>query len=270
MSGGNVFEVVSSLGDKLVFRDITRNDMVLSAESGDLSKVFTVSGAFVKDTPEIKQKVSCPAEDAITCQVTELNNNVHPSDGLVDCFSEESNVIILKENVPAECMDEVYDMSLVVVPTPHFFLLGVKQDAEENKGCPPSIMLNSISGQKHMVAVVTADMAHLPMQAMGTAFLDDIIEAEANAEAIEDSLFDVFTNSCVHYAGSIWRSIGLNEDGLSNFIIEHIVNDSNIAQHAKNRGGAQALAAVEIGGHRALKKYVAEVVHAELALYGLL
>merc|ERR1740139_1120546 len=152
------------------------------------------------------------------------------------------NVSILKENVPAECMDEAYNMSLVVVPKPHFFLLGVKQDAEENKGCPPSIMLNSLSGLKTMAVPFTADMAHLPRQAMGTALLGDIIEAEENAVAIDESAYEVFTNNCVHYASSIWRSLGL---------IEHIVDDGNIAKVAKARGGAGALVALNVGGRRA-------------------
>merc|ERR1719148_532694 len=261
MSGGNVFEVVSSGGDKLFFQDATRNDMVVAAQSGDLTEAFAVSGAFVMDTPEIKQEVSCPAEGADTCQVTVLNDN-----GLVDCSSKESNVSILKENVPAKCMDEAYDMSLVVVPTPHFFLLGVKQDAEENKGCPPSIMLNSFSGRKTMAVPFTADMAHLPMQAMGTALLGDIIEAEENAVAIDDTAFDVSANNCVHYAGSIWRSLGLTEDELPSFLIEHIVDDGNIAQVVKARGGAGALVALNVGGRRALKKYVTDVVQAEFLL----
>ena len=264
--GEQNFELLSTTGATLFFQDLTRDDMVLYAESGDLTKAFVVEGAFLQDTPEMKYQVTCPAEGGKICQVEAQNGNrnVNSSDGLVDCFSPESNVVIFKENIPAMCLDVVYEMNLAVVPTPHFFLLGVKQDADENKDCPPSIMMNSISGQKKMVAVFMEDMAHLPMLAMGTASLANILEAEENAQAINDSVYDVWKNNCVHYAVSILRPLGLTEGDLDNFLIEHIVNDDNSVRYVKNTGGARALAAVTIGGKSALNKYFTKMVHSEL------
>jgi len=195
----------------------------------------------------------------------------------VDCFRQEtkdggrtlfeSNVILVKDHFPKQCMDVVFDVRLAVQPNPHFFLLGVMQDVGKNEGCPHTIMMNSIDGKKVMVAVHVEDVQDLPMHALGTASLGDILQAEENAQATDPATYDVFTNSCVHYARSIWRTLGVAEDGLAEFLIETIVNDDHMIElMTELPGGLLGQLAHTNGGKRSFKKYVTEVVHSELGI----
>jgi len=186
---------------------------------------------------------------------------------LVNCLGEEKVFITPKVDISTKCDGEVYNMGLYAIGGSHFFLIGSKEDADSGTECPPSIFMGSIKGEKKIAAVFVEDIKGFPMIALGLATLDDILLAEESAEAFDESTYDLFNNSCPHYAGSIWRAIGLEEtDELANFLIQNIVDDPSFVELAKKTGGARALAAVGIGGKVALKKYVAGRVYSQLEI----
>lgn len=66
LSGNQNFEMQTNLGDAIAFQDLNRNDMILS--SGDLDGDFSITNAFVVDSPEVVYQVTCPA-DSDECDV---------------------------------------------------------------------------------------------------------------------------------------------------------------------------------------------------------
>lgn len=264
LNGKNNFEEEVTFNHTIVLQDLTSDGMELY-EVDDLSKAFTVSNAFVKSTPDIFYQVDCPAEaDGDLCEVTMLEDE-GPNE-LVSCWSQDGGM--LKEDIPSKCDDVVYDTGIYVLPGgPHFFILGVKQDANV-KGCPPNIAFSSFEGQKKMSAVFMDDTEGLSMYVLGAASLGNILQAEESAEAIDESVYNVATNNCVHYAQTIWRSLGFEEtEEMATFIIENAVNDDHFMEYlAKKRfaGGLRYLASFAIGGSPAMQNYVKDMVHSQL------
>ena len=96
-----------------------------------------------------------------------------------------------------------------------------------------------------------------------------MLQAEQKAKAIDASEYDYFYNSCVHYAGQIWQSLGFKQTyDMANFLVDNIINDQDVRhlRAAKKKGGLRALAAITLGGKGGFKKYVQGVVYSQLDL----
>ena len=244
-----------------VFR-ITEDSMTISTE--DFDEAFTIKNAFIEKSPGTKYKVDCPAKgDGDTCTVKELGQQDEAGNDLVTCFAEDST--ITKEDIPAECGDEMYDMALYALPGPHFILAGTKSldSSSVNPICPKSIAFSTMDGgqmgRKQIVSPYMEDIKDLPKHTLGVAALADLLKAEENAEAIDDESFDLATNNCVHYASSIWRRLGFDEtEDLANFLVHNIIIDEAQLEEMmpKQRGGRMLLKAMSHEGHEDFVKNV--------------
>ena len=108
--------------------------------------------------------------------------------------------------------------------------------------------------------------------ANSTSYLHIFIEG---APAPDEVGYDFERNSCVHYAGNIWRAIQA-EDGtaavketseLAEFIINNVVDDDGFIELVKkkeNVGGFRASAMLAVGGKAGVKSYVADLVYGQL------
>ncbi len=80
---------------------------------------------------------------------------------------------------------------------------------------------------------------------------------------MNDLKYDLTQNSCVCYAGKIWRHLGLKEtEELATFLIDNIVGPDEferIVKKHRESGGLRALAAVVLGKD-SLKVYMEGVV----------
>ena len=251
-----------------VFR-ITEDSMTISTE--DFDEAFTIKNAFIEKSPGTKYKVDCPAKgDGDTCTVKELGQQDEAGNDLVTCFAEDST--ITKEDIPAECGDEMYDMALYALPGPHFILAGTKSldSSSVNPICPKSIAFSTMDGgqmgRKQIVSPYMEDIKDLPKHTLGVAALADMLEAESSAEAIDDESFDLATNNCVHYASSIWRRLGFDEtEDLANFLVHNIIIDEAQLEEMmpKQRGGRMLLKAMSHEGH---EEFVKNIVYSQLYL----
>jgi hypothetical protein len=213
----------------------------------------------------------CPAEvDGDTCTVMELGQQNEAGNDLVTCFTEES--AIMKEDIPAECDDEMYDMALYALPGPHFILAGTKSldSSSVNPICPKSIAFSTMDGgqigKKQIVSPYMEDIKDLPKHTLGVAALADVLEAESGAEAIDAESFDFATNNCVHYASSVWRRLGFEEtDDLANFLVHNIIIDEAHLKEmmSKQLGGRRLIEAMSHEGH---EEFVKNVVYSQLYL----
>lgn len=264
----NFLAVSTSEGGNLVFDDLTRDRMVLSLTGDGLSGEFTAKDAFLESFPDVMVTLHCPAEkDGSVCDVTfegKTSKKDELDDELVSCFSIEDSS--LQDDFPSECMDVVYDASLYVIPGPHFFI-GAKKQETNQINCPDDIAFRSSAGNKHRLHVYGDDLKGLPVHSLGAASLKDILEAEDGAEALSDSTYKLFTNSCVHYARRIWSVLGFEEtEELANFIIRNVVDDENfvdLAGRKTQHGGMRALATAAFGGKSALEKLLKDVVDSQ-------
>jgi hypothetical protein len=120
---------------------LTDDGMTISTQ--DLDKQFTLTNAFVKNNPEVMYQVDCPAKgDGDTCTVMELGQQDEAGNDLVTCFAKEST--ITKEDIPAECGGDMYDMALYALSGPHFILAGTKSldSSSVNPICPKSSLFS--------------------------------------------------------------------------------------------------------------------------------
>ena len=214
-------------------------------------------------------QVDCPAKgDGDTCTVKKLAQQDEAWNDLVTCFAEDST--ITKEDIPAECGDEMYDMALYALPGPHFILAGTKSldSSSVNPICPKSIAFSTMDGgfgRKQIVSPYMADIKDLPEHTLGVAPLADVLEAESGAEAIDVESFDLTTNNCVNYASSIWRRLGFDEtEDLANFLIDNIIVDKTQLEKLVIKSGGRRL--IEAMSHEGHEEFVNNVVYSQLYL----
>ena len=249
---------------------IKRDDMTVSTE--DLkTHQFTIKNAFLEELPGVKYEVNCPAsEDGNTCIVHEqMAQQDEAGSDLVTCFTAES--IISKEDIPAECSDENYDVALYALTGPHFILAATKSLdlSSVNANCPESLAFSTMdggqSGNKQIVSPNLEEFNDLPKHALGVATLADVLKAEGNAEAIDDKSFDLATNNCVTYASSIWRHLEFDEtEDLANFLVDNIIIDeAQLEKLASKLGGRRLLKAMSNEGY---EEFVKNVVYSQLYL----
>lgn len=277
LSGGSSFEVQFYIHEKgrnnksLVIEDLTRNDMRLSEKNDDLSESFSVINAFVKDYPDVMYDVECPAEaENDSCHVNQLDTR---GNALVNCWQKESN--LARASIPLHCLDTVYNVNLVSLQLePHFFLLAVRKDVDEGENqqedCPANLGMDSVNGMKEKSVIFESDIKDLPKHVLDSATLVSILDAEEKVEPNSTSEYDLATNSCVHYAQRIWRSLDIAEtEELAQFIITNFRQKGDIEQ-LKNigikygQGGIRALAAYTARGKKGLLQWISDVVYSQL------
>jgi len=231
LDGGDGFEA-------LVDNATTRQGQLLvldkdnmEYDSGEVDHpdgAFTVQNAFVHSHPDIMYRVTCPAKaDGAMCQVEAVDG------GAGQWFGE----CILPADRPVAsdaCLDAAYEVSLFALPNAHF-LLGA---AGPGGDCPDVALFAGRDGRgggKRRVRYSPA-VADIPAHVVGTASLRAVLAAEARTPDPAARPFDMASNTCLHYAGAIWRELGLREDtALADFIVENIVARSGsgevIARH---------------------------------------
>ena len=120
---GTTFQLNAMFNDTLQVLLLQQDGMLVSTE--DLDGEFTLRNCFIKKSPSIEYQVNCPASDGgDMCAVKRVNQQDEYGNDLVACFTEEST--ITKEDIAAECGEEMYDMALYALPGPHFILAGTK------------------------------------------------------------------------------------------------------------------------------------------------
>lgn len=274
LNGGQDFElqengVDQDGGDLLLVLDLTRNGMEVSMPAIGTSAAFTINNAFVVSEYDIKYLIDCPAEASgeKTCSVS-----VIPSNGPDEEESICDDLIDVDEKikVDSKCNDRLYRVGLYYTNGPHFFI-GALHHGDVGDDCPAFIAFASIDGKKTKAALkhtLFFNKDSLVHNHLGDVSLQDILKAEDTADALDDGRYDLVTNTCVHYARSIWRSLGLAETTeLAEFIIGNTVNDGNFEDMAKSKarfGGLRYLAAKAIGGTDMMEDFVEDIVYSQL------
>ena len=111
-------------------------------------------------------------------------------------------------------------------------------------------------------------MNGLSKHPLGQFTLGDVLVAEKKATAINDSEYDLTKNTCIHYAGDIWRSLGVKEtQAMADFLVSNLVGSDDFIEFAKKKaGGLRAIAALAIGGQSALEYYIRSTVSSQLKI----
>jgi hypothetical protein len=154
----------------------------------------------------------------------------------------------------------------------HFFLTATASsnnpvDAPE---CPKVIAFASVYGEKAAYLVKKNKMMndYTHNHYLGKATLEKIIDAESVVEPVDDSKYDLTKNSCVHYAGSIWRELGFHETNeLATFLVQNLIENGgfiNVAREKVKVGGLRVLATYMAGGDIVFEKYVNDTVFSQL------
>lgn len=274
LNGGNNFEVqyTSTTQDTrqtyVLVRDLTRDGMRLSEESGALSGAFSIVNAFVVDEPGVFFRVDCP-DDSVennNCRVTQVD-----ADGktLVNCWQDESDLVV--HNIPDTCLDKHYDIALGATEAGvHFFLYATSHDADLTNQdiCPLNVVFDSWGGKKKKAVVFQNDINRVVEHNMGSASLGKILQAEEEVEPISTLSYDVETRNCVNYAQDIWRQLELSETHeLAQFIFGHVQKNANIGmlkQRVREKGALRALAAFKLGGYGNLFAQLEKTIYSQL------
>eukprot|EP00956_Cyclotella_meneghiniana_P028797 scaffold68079_cov66-Cyclotella_meneghiniana.AAC.6 len=184
-----------------------------------------------------------------------------------------ADVIDLKEDIPSDCLGSNYDVELAALADEDegaHFVLTAKVSTEEKSldyKCPDFLTFASIDGKKytHRVHDSTKLNEHSSFL-LGRASLEEIMNAESSVAAIRDSKYDLTNNSCIHYAGRIWRKLRFDEtNDLANFLIDNLLrNDGllNVAHEKSAAGGLRVLSYVT--GQGSLNGFVKDLVYSQL------
>ena len=181
--------------------------------------------------------------------------------------------IDLKEDIPSDCLGSNYDVELAALADEDegaHFVLTAKVSTEEKSldyKCPDFLTFASIDGKKYTYRVhdSTKFNEHGSFL-LGRASLEEIMNAESSVAAIRDSKYDLTNNSCIHYAGRIWRKLRFDEtNDLANFLIDNLLrNDGllNVAHEKSAAGGLRVLSYVT--GQGSLNGFVKDLVYSQL------
>ena len=177
------------------------------------------------------------------------------------------------ESIAKECHDKVYDVTFHAIEGPHFVIAAtLPSDIQSTDviNCPSIIGFYSQDGHKQRdVAYDNGEEYNsLDEIKIGSATLDDFFKAEENAQPIDDSNYDFTKNSCVHYAGDIWRSLSVVETvELAEFIIDNVVNNDglkNFLEEHGDTGSFRTSAMIAIGGKPAMRRFISDIVYEQL------
>lgn len=176
-----------------------------------------------------------------------------------------------KEELPTHCADKTYNVDLLYIQGPHFLLVGtLGHEANRELTCPEVVAFASVAADKVSFSFNRNDLMHkFTSHKLGTASLDQLFDAEETAKSISESEFDLEKNTCVHYAGNLWRALGIDETNeLASFLSDNIVSDPTFAKMWKRKPGAAGYLAANLGGKAALQYYVESTVNAQLNIVG--
>lgn len=182
--------------------------------------------------------------------------------------------IELAKDVSADCRLKTYDVALnaLIRQGSHFFLTATASSNNRvvSAKCPKVIAFASVYGKKAAYLVKKKKLMNdiTYNHYLGKATLEKIIDAESNVEPVDDSKYDLTKNSCVHYAGSIWRELGFDETNqLAIFLVQNLIRDDgfvNVARDKVKVGGLRVLAMYMVGGDIVFEKYVKDTVFSQL------
>jgi len=182
---------------------------------------------------------------------------------LVACWSKES--LLEKSDIPLNCFNQDYALSLHTLPGPHFLLLAQRKERMNGEKCPSNVAFDYVQGG--MAEVFMEDMGDFPQHLLGSRPLSDILQAQAKAKAYVEKApeYNLETNTCLHYARDVWSSLGLADTaGMAEFIIEGVFNDSSFAELATKHSGGTGYLTAEAGGRQELRSYIKGVVDSQL------
>jgi hypothetical protein len=258
-----VQHAASTVGELLV---LTKDQMLYDTRiSTNPNGAFIVKSDFVESEPTNYYEVQCPtlSLDAV-CEVT----------GGTPTGPSRFGQCRLKEDHPISeaCIGSNYEVILIAVEGPHF-LLGA---SNENTDCP-NIAFDSVGGKRRSQFSTEDAAGAVAVHHGGFVSLRSILEAEKQAAEVNPTLlsFDLSTNTCVHYAGDIWRRLGMPESAsLAEFVIENTVGDPHSERIAGEiealnggMGDLRILAArVITGGSNLVREKVKEAVYSQFIL----
>ena len=185
----------------------------------------------------------------------------------------QADEINMEEDIPSDCLGNDYSVELNAVSDDDegtHFALAAKLSSEKNSfndKCPEFLTFTSIDEQKFTHSI------HDPTKfnknnsfLLGKASLKEIMDVERSVEAIKDSKYDLTKNSCIHYAGHIWRGLRFDEThDLATFLIDNLLKNDGIltvARHKRAAGGLRVLSYVS--GKGSLEDFVKELVYSQL------
>ena len=176
-----------------------------------------------------------------------------------------------RADLPVKCKDVLYKVGLYSLSGSHFFIGGtaINNAANEemaNIDCPSAIAFASIDGTKKAYNAPETAVQELSNHFLGQFALDDILAAEENVTAIDDSGYHLTKNTCAHYARAIWRALGVEEThDMADFLVTNLVGSDEFIEFAKMKaGGLRVVTAFAVGGKQALENYVRDIVTSQL------
>ena len=177
---------------------------------------------------------------------------------------------VTKEDIPAECGDEMYDVTLYALPGPHFILAATKSlESSKDSTCPKSLAFDTVYGGIFNKQILSSHLVDqfkdFPKHTLGVAALADALKAEENAEAINATSFHLVTNNCLTYATSVWRRLGFDvTEDLNNFLIDNILlNQAHLTEMTSLFGERRLLGAISSQGY---EEFWSNFVYSQLYL----
>eukprot|EP00956_Cyclotella_meneghiniana_P031501 scaffold82842_cov48-Cyclotella_meneghiniana.AAC.2 len=174
-------------------------------------------------------------------------------------------------DLPVKCKDVLYKVGLYGLSGSHFFIGGTvinnaDNDVMANIDCPSAIAFASIDGTKKVYNAQETAVQELSNHFLGQFALYDILAAEENVTAIDNSGYHLTKNTCIHYAGAIWRALGVEEThDMADFLVTNLVDSDEFIEFAKMKaGGLRVVTAFAVGGKHALENYVRDIVTSQL------
>eukprot|EP00956_Cyclotella_meneghiniana_P023431 scaffold45649_cov55-Cyclotella_meneghiniana.AAC.1 len=187
-------------------------------------------------------------------------------------MSINAEEIDTSKDIPSSCLNNIYDVELRTVKDDeeaHFLLTAKSSDEKSSDDkCPEVLTFTSINEKKstHRVQDITKFDEGSSSFLLGKASLEEIIDAERSVEAIKDSKYELTKNSCVHYAGHIWRKLQFDETNeLASFLIENLLKDDGFLKVARSKLSAGGLRVMSyVAGKGSLKDFVKDTVYSQL------
>eukprot|EP00956_Cyclotella_meneghiniana_P021146 scaffold38102_cov40-Cyclotella_meneghiniana.AAC.2 len=174
-------------------------------------------------------------------------------------------------DLPIKCKDVLYKVGLYSLSGSHFFIGGTAiknadNDVMANIDCPSAIAFASIDGTKKVYNAPETAVQELSNHFLGQFALIDILAAEENVTAIDNSGYHLTKNTCAHYARAIWRALGVEEThDMADFLVTNLVDSDEFIEFAKMKaGGLRVVTTFAVGGKQALENYVRDIVTSQL------
>ena len=182
-----------------------------------------------------------------------------------------------KADIPSACLDNYYDVELKGVANDkdgaHFFLSasvpkGEKTTNDEKK-CPQFLAFASRDEKKRIYHVPDFSAGNdykYSSYLFGRVTLKAIMDAERSVEPVQDKDYNLTSNSCIHYAGRIWRALRLDETNeLANFLVENLLENDGFLTIARQKYSADGLRVLAfVTGKGSFENFVKDTVYSQL------